>query len=502
MGGRLGPGRPLDWDLPALPVQVRLRDGQVLDSSGDRWVLRAHGEKGTAVTLKWDKFRRFTPRALYIAKLVLLGRAGDRASWTSRNEYQTLLRFDRWFSAPSFDWSDYTVDVAEAWLAHCVDRTRNGANDFAILRDVYRYGSQVLRLPDFADEVLGQLVSIRAVGNEKGRAVREGDPTRGQLLPDEIEVIDAALRGGLGTPEQRACVWLCLDLGRNVSQFTLCENRDLTLVDSVQPGGQPARLYQLAVPRQKKRTVGVERRSWPISTELGDLLWSLRREPDRAEAPLLWWLSPTAPTSAFDALLKAWADEVDLRSLRVGAQRVNLNARRFRDTMLTNAANEGASIEHLATLADHSDTQSVMGYVNSSPHFLERFRHKVDAIYDPLVKRFRGELVPEEEGRRRGLPLIPGVATQLPGLHLPGIGVCGSQSLCKLAPPLTCYPCHHFVAFRESDHRAVEQALVQYMATLDERVALQIAPSLAAVREVIRAQGSLGRGEQPADGGR
>jgi hypothetical protein len=57
--------------------------------------------------------------------------------------------------------------------------------------------------------------------------------------------------------------------------------------------------------------------------------------------------------------------------------------------------------------------------------------------------------------------------------------------LCKLSPPITCYPCASFVAFRDADHRAVERAL---QAQMDDRPSTHLEEALEAVREVIELQ--------------
>lgn len=152
--------------------------------------------------------------------------------------------------------------------------------------------------------------------------------------------------------------------------------------------------------------------------------------------------------------------------------------------MLTNAADEGASPEHLAILADHEDLQNIGVYIDRSPLFLKRIESKVDAIYDPMVKRFRGTVTTKAEAERISARIIPGVAVQLPLLNVGGIGACGHTNLCRLAPPLTCYTCTKFVAFTDGPHAEVVEALEASMRSMDERVGLQVANALAAAREV------------------
>ena len=274
-------------------------------------------------------------------------------------------------------------------------------------------------------------------------------------------------------------VLLCMETGRNALAYTLCRTADLLRVSAGGPDGPWT--YQLRVRRLKKRTTTDGTRNWPISETLGALLWSLRR-PD-PDAPLLWWLDQDTAEHDLGQKMTAWAKRVDLRSPRTGEPMV-LNARRFRVTMLTNAADEGASPEHLAILADHEDLQNIGVYIDRSPLFLQRIQAKVDAIYDPMVKRFKGTVTTKAEAERTNARIIPGVAVQLPLLNVGGIGACGHDSLCRLAPPLTCYTCPKFVAFTDGPHAEVVEALEASMRSMDERVGLQVANALAAAREV------------------
>ena len=87
------------------------------------------------------------------------------------------------------------------------------------------------------------------------------------------------------------------------------------------------------------------------------------------------------------------------------------------------------------------------------------------------------------------------MAPQLPvfPLDLGGIGLCGRDvlagGLCGLAPPLTCYTCPSFAAFRDGPHRIVGDALKRLIDTgmdgaADRRIPLQLEDALAAIRQL------------------
>ena len=476
--------------LPALPAHAWTKHDQRIDPSADTWELTTRPEGGMEMLVRWGAVRGLTPRAVAVARRILAGRMSLYAASSTWNDYHSIRRLGEWYLAtrertdpPSLDWSHYDGRLARRFLAHGVENTKSAGNDFARIRDLYRYGLTALRLRDFRPDVVQELEDETAPGNAKGASVRAGDPEAGELTPPEVELIVAKLAKHRDRPTLRATAWVCLELGRNATQYVLIRNRDLSR-ETVTEQGVEKRVYQVAVRRMKKPTWADDLVRWPISAPLGDLLWSLREGGD--DARLLHWLA--GDTNRVGDTLDAWVKHVSLVSPRTGAP-MHLNPRRFRVTLLTNAADEGASPQKLAALADHSDLQNVMVYIERSPAFLLRFSEKVDAIYDPLVRRFKGGLTdstattgPDGKPGRR----IPGRAALLPMLDVGGIGFCGRGDVCGLAPPLTCYVCDKFVAFRDAPHERVVVALERKMQQMGDRVAVQLAPVLAAAREVIQ----------------
>lgn len=481
---------PLDG-LPPLPAVASTADGQSFAPSDSVWSMRKREDGGGSITLDWSGLTVFSARMIHLAKLMLASRAAGYAAMSTSNDFAALRRLSEWCDRPTLEWTDVDYSFGERWLRHGVTATKNGGNDFARLRDLYRYGAEVLVHEDFDTMTLLQLETLPAPGNEKGNAVRQGDPDEGYFTPPEVAAIIAALGKRRGTATQRATVWLAMELGRNALQYTLLRGKDLRRFPTSDDPNAPY-LYRVSVRRIKKRQPVDDVREWPISTPLGELLWSLRRADPTA--PLLHWLSAEQPEWDIIKTMADWVRVAGLRSPRTGKP-LRLNPRRFRVTMLTNAADEGASLEHLAMLADHTDLQNVQVYVDRSPLFLERIRDKVDAIYDPMVKRFQGQFTTTREAQERGGRVIPGVAVQLPLLNVGGIGVCGHKSICSLAPPLTCYSCEKFVAFRDGPHAEVVAALDAEMQRMNDRVGLQIANALAAAREVVALIHADGAGE-------
>ncbi len=478
-------------DLPPMPDEAGTKDGQRFDPSEDVWRLRKKAEGGGVLKLDWTKLENLSPRMVHLAKVIIASRASSYAAASLYNEFHTLKSLGKWTTLRPLEWSDISLDLGRAWLVHG-ETTPNMGNDFARLRALYEYGATVLQHTDFDPAIYLALSSLRAKGNAKGAAVRAADPEKGHLTPPELEMIERAIARYVGNERDRALVWLAMETGRNGLQYSLLKEADLTRVPA---GGHDDGLWIYTVhftrikKRQEQMEIGHEalerlaRVRMPINRDLGDLLWDIRmRTPT---GPLLWWIDQNSPETDIYVRMNRWAREAELVSPRTG-QSLVLGARRFRVTLATQAADQGASMEHIAALLDHEDLQNVKVYIDRSPRFLERIEEEIDDIYDPMIRRFRGEFATPDEAARRNLPVIPGVATHVM-LDVGGIGACGHKSLCKLAPPLTCYSCENFVAFRNGPHADVVATLERAMEDMDQRIALQLAPVLAAARQVVQA---------------
>ncbi len=493
---------PFRGDEPvALPAAARTKCGQVFDPRADLWVVRKHADGGNTLHFDWTKLAGFSREAVGLAKRILADRAPSYAGTTTWNDFYMLMRFAAWLPGYAaragtrellpFRWRALDTPGFAAFLDHGLSTAQKG-NDFARLRDLYRWGVDALRHPSFAPDVLVAIEGTRAPGNSKGQAVRAGDATKGELDARELELILDALREGRGRATDRATVALCLALGRNSNQYVRCVNGDLVRYPypSIGPLAQNGKrhLYELRIPRQKKRGSRVEYRSWPLDERVGLMLDAVQR--GGGKDPLLWWVheeSKGQPDLALNTILKRWARDARIISPRT-RRPIVLNPRRFRVTLLTNAADEGASPMKLAELADHTDQQNVKVYVDNSPGYLVRLSDRVDQIYDPLVKRFAGKVASRADAKP-GVTgrVIPGATPTLPVLDTGGIGVCGAGGPCHRNPVVSCYRCNKFVAWKEGRHEDVVVALERAMEQMSPRIALLLAPSLAAAREVVAA---------------
>jgi hypothetical protein len=312
------------------------------------------------------------------------------------------------------------------------------------------------------------------------------------LYREEIDLIVAELEKAVGAPQDRAIVMLFLELGLNPNQAARLRNEDLISFDGYIEGAARSE-YQLRVPRNKKRRPFRETKQRAISQRLAELLKLLRKgEPVDS---LLHWLPQRAPSRGINEALRRFVVESNIVSTRTG-ELLNISARRLRYTLGTEAAEQGASDYHVAELLDHSDISHVKVYRKTEPTIADRMERTLDPALAPLVKRFQGQVVDSAGeypfGKIPPAP-IPGAAFHLPDypLDLGGIGWCGldlkAYGLCKKSPPLACYTCPKFAAWRDGPHKDVlENATAALGEIADRRIPQELLDTKTAVQQCIQ----------------
>ena len=477
--------------LQELPPQVRSLDGQTVDTSGASWAFRSSIDGGQLLVLGWaalDNPVILSDTARRSVKLYLADRLTRKKTRTVANDFGMFLRFQRWLTSQRqtlFDWRHLTEGLARGFLAHGMNTADKG-NDFSRLRTFYEWC--VARSMDgFDTSFLGMLQTITAVGNSKGHHVRFRDPVRGPFSPDELLLIRRAIIDGQGTDFDRAAVMLHLELGHNALATLRLKNRDLLRFET-----KTGVFYQLDVPRVKKRTAQRETKRRPISNQLGDLLTGLRR--GRPEDPLFHWLSSSGAEADARSSMRRFSKAAGLISPRTGKQ-LMITARRFRFSIATHMAEEGASLFHIAEVLDHSDTQNVRVYVETSSSIADPVAKATDSALAPLVRRFQGKIVESSRGLKD--PVIPASAPHLGIDHMDvgGIGHCGldvrAEGPCRFLPPISCYLCPSFAALSDGPHdqmlNSIERFLESGERTNDKRILMQLEDVLVGIQQVITA---------------
>jgi hypothetical protein len=418
---------------PALPALITLEDGKQYEVAGDVWTFPTVGWGRSSVTLNWTLLVNVvvagtsTPvmsaRALALIKLYILEKLDvgrDSIQPQSALNYQfAMLAFARdlaahpaWMPAGrSFDWSDLSADMFDAWLTLEYRKKRKG--HFAILiRRFYLWGADSDGgRPDFSADLASALSAIHIKSHATGELVESRDKKRGPFTREEMELIYDACESGAGRNQDRAIVWTLLETAvRSVQLFNLT-NQDLEVRDGVgeendADGALTEVSYRLRVRKVKQRGNDIKYHFLPLSAGCGKLLDDLRKPGSNADARLLWWI-----TSAYDksirARLKAFAEDADLCSPRLPIEhpedgwptheRLAMTSRRFRYAAATARIDYGDTPDDVADMLGHKGTRYVDVYVETSPRIADYFQRATDYAIGHLVDLMEGRLAPSEK---------------------------------------------------------------------------------------------------------
>ena len=409
-------------DLPPVPSRVLSRDGTVVETHSPIWQISGVNSHGTKWILDWNRLDQIgedpllTKRTRHLLKLYLADRLSKKKTATIKRNYKSFLSFFRWLTtnaaglvisrSQGFNWSDINEGLARAYLQWAVQHTAEKGNDFFTLRTFYAWG--IARgYADFQHDTFRVLRSIKAAGNAKGHHVRFRHPTKGPFSPDELLLIRKAIQAEKGTDEERAVVMLHLELGLNPYASSRITNADLKRYET-----QHLVTYQIDVPRVKKRTIHRETKRRPISQELGQLLERLQRgEP---EDRLLHWLAPSHPERAIRQIMHGFVKASGIVSPHTGTV-LQMTPRRFRTSLATQMAAQGASKFHIAEILDHTNLQNVSVYTQTVSAIADQVAMATDPVLQPLVKRFLGKIV-ESPQKPSGSDqqIIPAMAPHIP----------------------------------------------------------------------------------------
>lgn len=492
-----------DSDLPPVPQRILSRSGTVVETLTSVWHLTSAAQAGRKYQLDWDLLNQWgsapllTRRARHLLQLYLADRVTRKAAGTARANYNCLICFVRWLAtnandralgvnSQSINWSDLTEGLAHAFLEWGMKHTAEKGDLFACLRSFYGWG--VARgYPDFRWEIWCQLQSIKVVSHATGHHVRFRHPVKGPFSPDELFQIRNALQQQKGTDRDRALVMLHLELGLNPHASVQITNADLKRYENKHQVE-----YQVDVPRIKKRTIHREVKRRPISNNLGQLLEQLQQ--GASDGLLLHWLPSGAPDVAITHAMHRFVKAAGIVSPRTHTL-LSMTPRRFRTSLATHMAAQGASNFHIAEILDHTDLQNVGVYTQTTSSIADPVAAAIDPIVQPLVQRFLGKIADSAQthaDQETSQQIIPAFAPHLPlpMLNTGGVGSCGKKDgICRLLPPLSCYLCPSFVAFRYGPHQEMLSALLTFLQSeetlVDERIKRQLDDVCLAIREVL-----------------
>ncbi|MCG9738300.1 tyrosine-type recombinase/integrase [Shewanella insulae] len=150
-------------------------------------------------------------------------------------------------------------------------------------------------------------------------------------------------------------------------------------------------------------------------------------------------------------------DKLKITSERTG-KLLHANSYRFRYTLGTRAAQEGAGTLTLATLLDHSDTQHVDVYVRNVPEYAVEISKIMNQPLARYAQAFIGKLVQDEEEANKENSR----ATRIPLREKEcDVGSCGSTAFCQDYAPIACYLCPKFRPWVNAPHHLVLEWLME-----------------------------------------
>jgi integrase len=334
-----------------------------------------------------------------------------------------------------------------------------------------------LKLPMFQKSVANALIELKLKGNVKGLDILVNIKNKSPLNSNQLgelryflQEYSSTFHVGETNYWRLVATWVFITLGIRPLQLRLLMTIDLAVNEDQKTG---RKTYILNVSSVKKRyeAARTQFRSKPIPAFLGDMLkalkdyniqWIADNDYDIPlnEIPLFM---PTtghskrkinSRTSTFTNIYSAVpitkAPSLLLKQLnkyQVESERSSfdqkITPRRLRKTFATHAAACGTPAMLLMELLDHDDMQHVMIYYKLGANFA----NKIDKVYreqfGTIFEYFKGKITLQELSDTNKNEQVFGPA----GLRrLVGIGFCGKDKLCRLAPPYSCYTCRKFEA--------------------------------------------------------
>ncbi|HCE1949276.1 TPA: site-specific integrase [Vibrio parahaemolyticus] len=365
----------------------------------------------------------------------------------------------------------------------------------SVLRGMIRQ-MRYLGLDKHIDDAVFKLTDQWSLGgNDKGVAVLTLDPETGPFSDLEFQAIGlhAAHRyaeGALRTDEY-ACLSMFKASGRRPVQIASIKCKDFSY--STNYTGSPT--YVVLIPRAKVRggkfrsilkpyalvnsvaqvvelhikeqTAKVEaalgrkmtleeKGELPLFIDVGTTVEIQSIPPDS----LMDYLKSELPhikTSNLTSKLNSAVTKLKVISERTGKP-LKSTSYRFRYTLGSRAAREGAGILTIANLLDQSDTQNVKVYVANAP---EHAVHISKIMNQPLARyasAFAGKLVEDEaeaNTENAGAARIPCREKDCE------VGSCGSSSFCQDYAPIACYLCPKFRPWAHAPHHLILEWLVE-----------------------------------------
>lgn len=342
--------------------------------------------------------------------------------------------------------------------------------------------------------VYALLDSWKLSGNEKGVPVLSFDPETGPFSKFEFEAIGHSLAHMYAenriTLEEYVLVQLFKTTGRRSEQIASLKVKDFSWKSVVQQGN----IYNVNIPRVKQRGNKFRQQFKPfglidsigqaveqhIQNKIEKIELFLGRKlsaSEQGELPLFFSRDFPAElstieerqklsylktelchqsSSAIGAKLTNAVNKLNVNSERTGTF-IKVNPYRFRYTLGSRAASEGAGVLTIATLLDQTDTQNTGVYVRNVPEHAVQISTIMNQPLARYADAFKGEIVVDENDAKKRTPN----ATRIP-FHERDceLGSCGTNSFCQDYAPVACYVCPKFMPWRDAPHHLILDWLI------------------------------------------
>jgi hypothetical protein len=498
------------------------RTGADVDLTGETWTLPVAREGDQVVLLSLRRLdepavadasaptsgvlRRassLSPDLRHALKLYLVHRMTRLSAHTVRYLFNHFCAFERHVfrsrRATALAPADFDFALFVGYADACRDGSVSRGAAPTSLRSFYVWAADTAQIPGFDPKVAARMRRLRLPTALRGHIVRMACPRRGALDANEQLQIDRAILTPLPNPSTldfkgRIVAGLCRDLGCRPAALVR-----MTRTHRVPPlVTKQGTRYLIREPVVKQATATNATRDRGVSDEVGQLVEELYRlAPDkRGDAPLLYFLFEGQyrynPQLKLGRLLRAWADLRDITTTRIPREREGYrNSRlahnrhptgarivifpyRFRRTLATTMAEQGASQEEIAEALGDKTTAMAAVYVENSSYIVDILARTLDKHPEwiSVIHIFQGKIASIAD---TVLPAVLAGAPQLanyPEYAEAGVaGYCAKDGDCELWLPLSCYECPFFRASRERDVH--ERQLLQVVQELEIRAGVE-----------------------------
>jgi integrase len=468
-----------DFNLSPLPSSIIDRAGNIVDVSGNRWMV---GENSKSLSIKWDLYKINNQIIEYAFKRYFIQLLKTNSPGTAHTFFHKIVskltRLSLWKTIEIAASVNDVMRALSKLLGSYLQSVRESGKEyeFAYVRAWYKWCNEQ-DLPGFSAETLYDFLRIKLQGNPQGVDVLSENKDEGPLTHFEVTQLRNALIRDKGPIIERLCLWLSLSYGCNPANFVLLKESDFIErhFNSVED-----HFFELKIPRIKKRAQTHKRTEFKVrkvDARLADLIKkqiaeNVNKHPELKHArPLLMRKKPYAAwlntdlsefayhisTGQFLETLNKCIKRLNIISPRTG-QRLHVTPRRLRYTYATAMVKQGASAVELAELLDHTDLQNVRVYFNARSEIVERLDAALAEKLAPLVNAFKGKLISQEDTIEFAARVNYQEAQHIRKIH--GIGTCGAKFLCHLYPPLSCYLCEKFQPWKNAPHKKVLNDLI------------------------------------------